>query len=124
MATPAKTQITITTSVADGAGEPIPVYSTDGNRVNISAPATGSSSAEATLPSGKRMVEIRVTDATWIRFGKTGMSAAAADANSVLWTAGSGPYIVPASTDGETCTHVRCMAFGASATTVQIEGIG
>lgn len=124
MATPAKTQIATATAVSDAAGQPIPIYSADGNRVNISAPATGSSSAEATLPSGKRLVEIRVTDATWIRFGKTGMSAAAADANSVLWTAGSGPYVVPAASDGETCTHVRCMAFGASATTVQIEGVG
>lgn len=104
----------------DGGGNPIPVYSLTGTRVN--ATATVASTVEAALPAGARVVEIRALDAIWIRFGLTGVGAAAADANSILWTPGSGPVFLP-EIDGQTATHFRCMRVGSSDVTLQIEAI-
>ena len=123
MTTPASSNVATKQQVHDGGGNPLPVYSLTGVRVN--ATATASSTTQAALPSGARIVEIRATDAFFIRFGVTGMSAAAEDANSLLWTPGSGPVWVPKHTDGTLCTHFRCIRLSSASTNVpvQIEGI-
>jgi len=73
-------------SICYPTGEPVPIVYYSNTRVNATAAST--SSAEAALPTGFRVIEIRATDFIWLRFGNTGMGSAAADSNSVLFAGG------------------------------------
>jgi hypothetical protein len=97
----------------------IPVYT--GSRTNHSGGAA-SSAAEA-IPSGARIIEVRATQSVWLRFGTSGVGAAAADANSMYFAAGVAVFVVPFSSGEVFSTHVRMIRAGADDAVVQIEEI-
>lgn len=103
--------------IAMPGGDPLPVTVPTGVRVN--ATAGDSSTAEAAVPAGGTIVMIRATAAIWIRFGATGMGAAAADANSIMFVAGEAPYQLKT---GE--AYFRVLRVGASDVVVQLESVG
>lgn len=100
---------------------PAQVVFGSGSRVNATAGAA--STAEAALPTGARVIEVRATDAIWIRFGNTGMSAAAADANSILFPAGEKVMPVPLDSSGNPFDYFRVLRVGSSDVAVQIERV-
>lgn len=114
-------QSKLTRAVRYPDGTPVPLVYLSGSRVNLTASST-STSATA-LPTGAAVVAIRATGDVWLRFGDSGIGAAAADANSMLFVAGE--LILPLSLDGNTdpYTHVRALRVGSSDVTVQIERI-
>lgn len=102
-------------------GEPLPIYEGTGTRVNATATATAT--AAAGLPgTGTKLVEIRATDAIWIKFG-TGSVAADTTSASILWTPGSAPLVIPLDGSNDPYTHFSCMRVGSSDVPVQIEQI-
>jgi hypothetical protein len=87
-----------------------------GTRVNATAGAA--STAEAAVPTGGNVIFIRATDAVAIRFGATGMAAAAVDANSILFCPGEAPYVLKT---GE--AFFRVIRVGAADVPVQLESV-
>lgn len=88
-----------------------------GARVNATAGAA--STAEAALPTNAReIIIVRSSGLMAIRFGTTGMGAAAVDANSVLFVAGEAPVQLP-----EGATHFRVIRGGSSDAAVQLETV-
>lgn len=88
-----------------------------GTRVN--ATAGSASTSEAALPAGHAgLFMVRATGPMAIRFGTTGMGAAAVDANSLLFPAGEAPV----RTD-PTATHFRVIRASSSDASVQIESV-
>lgn len=100
---------------------PLQIVSPSGTRINVSV--TGSSSAEAALPAGSKLIEVRSTEPVWIRFGNTGMGAAAADVDSILFPAGEKAMPVPLDGNGVAYDYVRILRAGTDDCTVQIESI-
>ncbi len=88
--------------------------------VRVSATATVASTSEATLPAGAAggIVVIRATDAVAIRFGTTGMGAAAVDGDSILFPAGEAAVPVSAG-----MTHFRTIRVGSADVAVQLETV-
>lgn len=102
-------------------GEQLPIYEGTGTRVNITATATAT--AAAALPgTGTKLVEIRATDAVWVKFGTDSVAADTTSA-SILWTPGSAPVVVPLDGSGDPYTHISCMRVGAADVPVQVEQI-
>jgi len=97
-------------------GSPVPVVMGTGTRVN--ATAASSSTSEAAIPAGGLVMFVRSTDFFWLRFGTTGMGAAAADANSILVPGGEGIVHAP---DGT--THFRVLRTGSADVGVQLETV-
>lgn len=104
-----------------GNGQAVQMLPLSGVRVN--ATAATASTAEAALPTGARLVMVRATGPMAIRFGNTGMSAAAVDANAILFPSGEAPIAVPLHTDGTPYTHFRVIRASGSDAFVQIEGV-
>lgn len=104
--------------VAYNDGDAVPIVVGNGTRVN--ATAAVASTAEAALPTGATgsVVIVRATDAIWIRFGTTGMGAAAADANSILFLGGEAPILTP-----DSATHFRVLRVGSADVAVQLEAV-
>lgn len=102
-------------------GQALPLVLGAQSRVNATAGAA--TTAEAALPAGAVVIEVRASDAIWIRFGNTGMGAAAADANSILFPAGEKCFPVPLHTDDTPFTFFRVLRVGAADVAVQIERI-
>ena len=100
-------------------GEAVQMLPLSGSRVN--ATAATASTAEAALPSGARLLMIRATGPIAIRFGQTGMGAAAVDANSILFPAGEAPIQVPLHTDGTPHGYFRVIRASGSDAFVQVE---
>lgn len=100
----------------------IPVPEMGLARVNVAA--TSASSTETAVPSGAKVVEIRATEPVYIRWGDTGMSAAAADANAQLFPAGEKAQQVPLNMAvGTPYTYFRVIRAGSADATVQMERI-
>lgn len=97
-------------------GVPIQIVQGTGTRVNTTA--TSSSTSEAAVPAGGNILLIRATDSIWIRFGATGMGAAAADANSILFISGEAPYVLKT---GE--AFFRVLRVGSADVGVQLESV-
>lgn len=91
--------------------------------LRVVATATAASTAEAALPVDSVFIELRATAAIWIRFGDTGMGAAAAnDVNSILFPPGEKAMPVPLNpTTRVPYTYFRCIRDGAADVPVQIE---
>lgn len=100
-------------------GEAVQMLSVSGSRVN--ATAATASTAEAALPTGARLILLRATGPVAIRFGQTGMGAAAVDANSILFPAGEAPLQIPLHTNGEPHGFFRVIRASGSDAFVQIE---
>ena len=100
-------------------GDSVQMLPLSGSRVN--ATAATASTAEAALPSGARLLMIRATGPIAIRFGQTGMGAAAVDANSILFPAGEAPVQVPLHTDGTPHGYFRVIRASGSDAFVQVE---
>ena len=96
-----------------------PLAKYTGTRINATAGVA--SSAEAALPLNAKVIEIRCTDSIWIRFGATGMGAAAADANSQLVPPGEKIQLIPYSSGTTVSTHFRVLRVGSADVLVQIE---
>lgn len=88
-----------------------------GTRVNATAGAA--STNEAAIPSGGNILLIRATDAIAIRFGPTGVGAAAVDANSILFCPGEAPYVLKT---GD--AYFRVIRVGSADVAVQLESVG
>jgi hypothetical protein len=97
----------------------IPVYT--GVRTQHAGAAASSLAVE--IPTGAKIIEIRATEAVWIRFGTSGVGAAAADENSMLFPAGVSVMATPFSSAEIASTHVRVIRAGSSDSVVQIEEI-
>ena len=95
-------------------GEALPLVFYTGDRVTITAGVA--SSAEAALPGS--LVVVRATHDMWIRFGQTGLGAAAAGDDSMLFPAG-----VEVVVTREDETHFRVIRAGADDADVQIEKV-
>ena len=104
-----------------GNGQAVQMLPLSGVRVN--ATAAVASTAEAALPTGAALVVVRSTGPMAIRFGNTGVGAAAVDANSLLFPSGEAPVAVPLHTDGTPVTHFRVIRASGSDAFVQIEGV-
>jgi hypothetical protein len=102
-------------------GHPLQAAYGTGDRVTVTASDT--STAEAALPTGARVLFVRASDAVWIRFGNTGMGAAAADDDSELFPAGVAVLLIPLHTNGEPFTHFRVLRVGSENCVVQVESI-
>lgn len=103
-------------------GGTVPTVYLSGVRVTVTASST--STSEAALPAGAVAIIIRALEGVWIRFGETGLGAASADDNSVLFPAGESVIPVPlVSADGSPATHFRVLRATANDTPVQIERI-
>lgn len=89
--------------------------------VRVNATAATASTAEAAMPTGARLVVVRATGPVAIRFGQTGMGAAAVDANSILFPSGEAPLQVPLHTDGAPHGFFRVIRASGSDAFVQIE---
>ena len=100
-------------------GDAVQMLLLSGSRVN--ATAAVASTAEAALPSAARLLMIRATGPIAIRFGQTGMGAAAVDANSILFPAGEAPIQVPLHTDGTPHGFFRVIRASGSVAFVQVE---
>lgn len=96
-----------------------------GSGARVVATAASTSSAEAALPTGARVIEVRSTGAVWLRFGNTGMDAAAADANSILFPAGEKPMPVPLDSAGVPFDFFRVLRAASESVdgAVQIEAV-
>ena len=90
-----------------------------GSRVN--ATGTAASTAEAALPTGARVIEMRAVGNVWIRFGNTGLGAAAADADSILFPAGERPFVVPVDASQVPYTHFRVMRHAGETDDVSVQ---
>lgn len=96
----------------------IPVQILPGTGTRVNATASGSSTSEAAVPAGGNILLIRATDSIWIRFGATGMGAAAADANSILFISGEAPYVLK-----NTEAFFRVLRVGSADVAVQLESV-
>lgn len=111
----------ISRSVQFPGGETCQIVYGSGSRVNATADAAGT--AEAALPAGAKLIELRATDSIAIRFGNTGMGAAAIDANSILFPAGEKVMPVPLDASGNPYDFFRVIRTGSADVYVQIEKI-
>lgn len=93
-------------------------YIGSGTRVN--ATATTASTAEAAVPANTGLIVVRVAaPGVSIRFGATGMDAAANAATSIMLPA-AGEYLIElAATD----THFRCIRTLAADVGIQLEAL-
>ena len=110
MATPT---VVNTTLPIDSNGRAIPVPRTSQSRVNLTA---GSSSSNAALPSGYKLVFVRCTDHVWINWG-TGAVTASAASTSQLHPAGESVQVVPTG-----ATYIAVLRVGSTDVPVQVEG--
>lgn len=102
-------------------GDALAVVYPSGTRVN--ATAAVASTAEAAMPASARVIELRCTLDIWIRFGNTGVGAAAADANSILVPAGEKVMPVPVDASNNPYDFFRVIRAGSADSAVQIERI-
>lgn len=93
---------------------PVVLYA--GRRVN--ATVGSSSSAALEIPAAARVIEVRLTDAVYLRFGGSDLGAAAADTNSMLVVGGEKLMVVPEGT-----THFRAIRVGSTDVALQIEAV-
>lgn len=119
----AKNPEKVTRSIRFPGGDPVQVVYGSGTRAV--ATAASASSSEVALPTGARLVEVRATGSVWLRFGNTGMSAAAADVDSILFPAGEKPMLVSLDANNLPYDFFRVMraANEAADVSVQIESI-
>lgn len=101
-----------------GNGNAVQMLPLSGVRVN--ATATVASTSEAALPAGAAggIAVVRAVEAIAIRFGTTGMGAAATDSDSILFPAGEAPVPVPVGS-----THFRVIRVGSADVAVQLETV-
>lgn len=101
-------------------GDTVQMLPLSGLRVNATAAST--STAEAAVPAGAALLMVRATGPMAIRFGNTGMGAAAVDANSILFPAGEAPVRIPLISDVP-ATHFRVIRASSSDAFVQLESV-
>jgi hypothetical protein len=91
-------------------------------RLRVNATAAVASTAEAAVPAGAALIMLRATGPVAIRFGNTGVGAAAVDANSILFPAGEAPVRIPLVSDVP-ATHFRVIRASGSDAFVQLESV-
>lgn len=101
-------------------GAPLPIAY--GNQTRVNATSGAASTAQAALPAGAKVILVRTTTDIALRFGNTGMAAAANDANAVLVPAGEVVMFVPLDGTGVAYDYFRLIQITAAGT-VQIEGV-
>ena len=92
------------------------------SELRVNATAAVASTAEAAVPAGAKLVMVRATGPIAIRFGNTGVGAAAVDANSMLFPAGEAPVKIPLVSDVP-ATHFRVIRASGSDAFVQLESV-
>ncbi len=97
-------------------GTPVPIVL--GTTTRVVATAAATSTSAAAVPAGGNILIIRAVAPIWIRFGGSGVGAAAADANSILFVTGEAPYVL---NPGE--THFRVLRAGSADVLVQLESV-
>lgn len=100
---------------------PVQLLTPSGSRVNVTAGAA--SSSEAALPAGSVALRIGATEACFIRFGNTGMGAAALDTTSMYFPAGVEYLAVPLDAAGAPYDYVRAIRVTSSDSVVQFERV-
>lgn len=95
-----------------------------GTGLRVNATAAVASTAEAAVPAGAKLIMLRASGPIAIRFGLTGVGAAAVDANSILiGAAGEFPVDIPLHTDGTPFTFFRVIRAGLADAFVQLESV-
>jgi len=104
-------------------GDAVPALLLSGARLTLTA--TDVSTVEAALPVRSALIIVRATENIWLRFGNTGMDAAAADDDSILFLSGCEAVEVPFSDASgiNAHTHVRVIRAGENNSLVQIERV-
>ncbi len=103
-----------------------PLVRYTGRRVNATVGSTTSAATELPLAAAGKspaVIELRLTDSIYIRFGHSDMGAAAADTNSSLVVAGEKIVIVPEVSTGVPYTHFRAIRVGSADVALQIESV-
>ncbi len=77
-----------------------------GNGSRLTLVATDTSTAAAALPAGAKLLIVRALAPIWLRFGTSGMDAAQAGDDSILFVQGEAPQVVP-KVGTALMTHVR-----------------
>lgn len=102
-------------------GDSVQTVSLSGERTTVTV--TDTSSAEAELPAGSSIVYVRSTVDIWIRFGNTGVDAADASDNCVLFPAGESVVMVPLDGSQVPYDFVRVIRAGSVDGVAQFERI-
>lgn len=113
-------RVKIGSEVRYPSGSPAPTVFLSTDRATIAAADT--SSSETALPSGARFIVLRASVCAWIRWGATGLGAAAADDDSQLFPPGEAFIPVPF-VDGVLATHFRVLREGDTSGYVQVEAV-
>ncbi len=113
-----KREIRLTAAAAFSTEMSAPVVRYTGARVN--ATVSSSSTAAAEIPAGSRVIELRITDSVYIRFGDSDVGAAAADTNSILVPAGEKIMIVPGPSEEVHYKYFRAIRVGSTDVALQI----
>lgn len=92
-----------------------------GTRLTVTASAV--STVAGALPTDAQVMFVRATDSVWLRFGGSGVDAAAADSDSLLFPAGESVVPVPLDANRDPYTHVRVLRAGSEDCFVQFESI-
>lgn len=117
----AKREIRLSAAAAFKSEMSAPVVRYTGQRVNSVAGATSSGGE---LPAGSKVIELRITDSVYLRFGDSAVGAAAADTNSILVPAGEKIMVVPAASNPEVpYTYFRAIRVGSTDVALQIEKV-
>lgn len=117
----AKREIRLAAAAAFKTETSAPIVRYTGVRVNATA---GQTSSGGELPPGAVVIELRITDSVYLRFGDSNVGAAAADTNSILVPAGEKIMVVPSAT-GSTVPYkyFRCIRVGSADVALQIEQV-
>ncbi len=97
-----------------------PVVQYEGTPVNATVGANSTLGTQ--LPPGAKVVELRMTDSIYIRFGHSDVGAAAADTNSELVLAGEKILVLPLVGDA-IATFFRAIRVGSADVALQIKKV-
>lgn len=115
-----KREIRLAAAAAFTSDAAAPMVRYTGARVN--ATVSSSSTTAAEIPAGSTIIELRLTDSVYIRFGDSDVGAAAADTNSILVVGGEKVMVVPsaAATPDVPYKYFRAIRVGSTDVALQI----
>lgn len=113
-----KREIRLAAAAAFNSDVSAPMVRYTGARVNSTV--SSSSTAATELPAGSTVIELRITDAVYLRFGDSDVGAAAADTNSILVPAGEKVMVVPGLTADVPYKYYRAIRVGSTDVALQI----
>lgn len=114
--------IRVAEALLDINGQPLDIVRGSGSRLVVTAGAA-STAAQAIPGTAAQVLEIRATADVWLRFGASGVSDAAADANAILFPAGERLMVIPYSSGVVVSTHFKALRAGGTDAIVEVEEV-